>query len=190
MRIGVFGPVFLNVSIDIEGSFDPFGKNTGLSSTNYSSRCLSLATPLASDNDVVFFSTLDTGAEPYILRMVASEGINTDYIATQPQGLGFKVVFNGSEKVTLTSCPSLSAAVDRMKLNPEVIDSLDAMIIDDLNRDVIDLCKEHHVKVFWLGDENYIEGVGQDDIDADLIKDLTVVSETNCLDILKEVIKS
>ena len=85
--------MYVNVKIDVEGSFDEAGSNTGRANTTYGSIFLTFAEALSDGNEVTFFTSLDTQAQVYILRKLRKHNINTDYIVHSDHGTGFNIEF-------------------------------------------------------------------------------------------------
>ena len=187
MKIGVLGPVYVNVKIDVEGSFDETGSNTGRASTTYGSIFLTLAEALSDDNEVTFFTSLDTQAQVYILRKLRKHNINTDYIVHSDHGTGFNIEFTvGSEIKKIESACYLQPAVESIKLHEdEIFNDIELMVISNLNSEIIELCRKHSVPVIWLTDKEDIDYL--DDSDLPLAKQVKSFSFDDYSELLKEV---
>ncbi len=186
MKIGIFGSVYVNVKIQLEGEFDRLGSNEGHAVTCYSSPSVELAKLLSADNEVLFLTSLGTEAEVYIRRLLKKYNINPEYSTYQLHGTGFYIEFeNGDERPHITGVPNLSSAIENIKLHEEAIfNNLDVMVTGYLDEDVINLCKKHKVPVYLLEDEGDVDLECLDDSDADLLRGMETITLANAVETL------
>lgn len=185
MKIGVFGPVFVKININLSLPFDQFS-NQGTARTTYSSASLEVAEKLSKDNDVLFFTSLDTEASIPIIRFLRSKNILTDYISYESHGTGFFIQYTDSGLVRdIISYPSITNAVSQMKLHEEAIfNQMDAMILAELDESVIEMCRRNNVRMFVITEDIDMD---LEEEDPEIVKDVTIINAENCVDLLKEV---
>ncbi len=183
MRIGVFGAVYVNVRIRVDGKFDELGMNEGHAVTSYSSQCVELAKKLSIENEVIFLTSLDTETEIYVLRLLKKYGIDTQYCTCGSHGMGFHIEFEDDDKreATIAGHPDLSGSVEMAKrFEDEIFEKLDIMITDEIDEDFIGLCEKHKVPVFIIAEESDLELM--DDADVELLRNTTVVAPDKVMD--------
>ena len=186
MNVVVFGPVFVNVMIHVDGVFDEMGSNKGTVETSYSSEAVEIAIKLAKNNDVTFVSSLDTQADVYIRRKLKTHNINTEYIAYEQGGLGFKIQFDDPEDrvAEIMHYPSMKNVTRDLEIHEdEIFGNADAVIIYEIDPQIVELCKKHRVSIYRIPNEVYEDRM--DDDDLLLIKDIPLIRPDTCEGILE-----
>lgn len=188
MKIGIVGPIFVNVKIEIDGEFDPLGSNTGRATTSYSSEAFEFAKALSDEYEVRFFTSLDTQAAPYIKRLMDQYHINYDNVVYERHGLGFNINFVGNQLDSyISSGTAHEATVEAF--DPS---GLDAVVVYDIDFPIIEECRRNNIPVFWLlSDEEYAE-LDPDDIVTQFVEDNNIphITPESYSKLLKEVFVS
>lgn len=126
-------------------------------------------------------------------------GINKGHAISDYSGLCFdlakklcrknEVIFLTGSDTSITSTPSFSSIVQWIKNNEKMVfDSIDMLVIETIDEDIIRLCRENKKPYFILmEDESIYERL--DDNDYDLISGAEILYPNNALDILSEWMK-
>lgn len=171
MKIVVIGPIFVNVNFYLDELFDVLGTNFGCAKSVYCSEAMNFAKKASADNDVIFLSSVDTEAEVFILKKLESFGINTQYMSHEAHGTGFKVTFTDLGPHCIHSYPSLTCVNERLRTcGDEILNDADAVVLSYIDPEIVEICKAHRVRMYWLKDEFNSDRI--DDSDWSVIKDL------------------
>ncbi len=150
MKIGILDMVKLRVNIEVEGEFDPLGKNQGRVVTECSSPGIDLALKLSGDHEVLFFT-------PFYLRDFVEKALKTHNINTDFKGQGYDVSVNfegpGTDKAGVRMVDSYGYTIEEIEREESrIFEGMDAMVITDILEceEVVELSRKHGITVFWL----------------------------------------
>lgn len=192
MNVAIFAPIFVTVKIKLDNKFNHIGSNAGQAITCYGGEAFDLATKLSVNNHVTYVTSIDSEADVDIVANCKYHDINVDYIVYEKGGTGYSIQFTGPDNddisQTITHYPTLTAAKRNMMCAASVhalFDRIDAMVITDIDKDIIAICKAYGVKVFWLIEGKDLECA--DDFELDLIDahEVTVISSTDYQEVFK-----
>lgn len=192
MNVAIFAPIFVTVKIRLDSKFNHTGSNAGKAITCYGGDAFDLATKLSVNNHVIYVTSIDGEADVDIVANCRHHDIDVDYIVYEKGGTGYSIQFTGPDNSeisqTITHYPTLTAAKRNIicaASGSALFDEIDAMVITDIDKDIIAACKAHDIQVFWLIEDKDLEYA--DDFEFDLVDahEVTVISLTNYQEVLK-----
>lgn len=184
MKIGVFGPIFVNLQMESDKPCDLTSSVTGSATLTLGSSYAELAMKLAKDHEVMMFTSLDTSADVAIERILKHSGVNTEYITYERHGTGFNISI--TESATINSYPSLTHAINQIRLHEDrIFSNLDFMVVSDLEVELINLCKKHDVSIVWLTDAAELESL--DEHDHQVLLDAHATAYSNYTKLMEDI---
>lgn len=184
MKIGILGPVVLEVNIDTS-SKEFVSASSANSSTKVGGPYVDLAKKLVEDgNEVVLLTELGNQVDPYIIRMLEGYGIDCSHIVNGTNGLVFCVNYNdGNYVCSHYSTDSIHNHV--LDFSDKLLKELDVLIFSYIDKDVLDAFNDNNVETIWYASDEDVENWDYADIDTPYIKDVKHLTVENYKEVLQ-----
>ncbi|MBQ9458715.1 MAG: carbohydrate kinase family protein [Oscillospiraceae bacterium] len=161
MSIVVVGAVFVDIKGFPDGIYDPAGRNAGRVVTVHGGVGRNVAEDIANvELRPTFVSMVDdtpSGAD--VIRKLQNHKVNTDYVLTQPDGMGlWLAVFDNTGDLagSISKRPDLEPLKTLLdEKGDEIFSKADSIVLEvDMDKDIVKrilkYAEKYHVKVFGV----------------------------------------